>query len=89
VPIKFELYQNYPNPFNPTTKIAFALPKDAKVKLEVFNALGERVSVLVDGYLRAGVHTVDFNASGFASGVYFYRLTADDFVATKKMVLLK
>ncbi len=89
VPIKFELYQNYPNPFNPSTKIAFALPKDAKVKLEVFNALGERVSVLVDGYMRAGVHTVDFNASGLASGVYFYRLTADEFVATKKMVLLK
>ncbi len=89
VPLKFELYQNYPNPFNPTTKIAFALPKDARVKLEVFNVLGERVAVLKDEYMRAGVHTVDFNATGLASGVYFYRLTADEFVATKKMVLMK
>lgn len=89
VPVRFELYQNYPNPFNPTTKIGFALPRDAKVKLEVFNALGEKIAVLKDEYMRAGVHTVEFNASGLASGIYFYRLTADDFVATKKMVLIK
>lgn len=89
MPVKFELYQNYPNPFNPSTKIGFALPKDARVKLEVFNALGERIAVLKDEYMRAGVHTVEFNARGLASGVYFYRLTADDFVATKKMLLIK
>jgi hypothetical protein len=89
VPVSFELYQNYPNPFNPSTKIAFALPKDARVKLEVFNVLGERVAVLKDEYMRAGVYTVEFNATGLSSGVYFYRLTADDFVATKKMVLMK
>jgi hypothetical protein len=89
IPVAFELYQNYPNPFNPSTKIGFALPRESKVKLEVFNVLGERVAVLKDEVMPAGVHVVEFNATGLSSGVYFYRLTAGDFVATKKMVLMK
>ena len=89
IPVAFELYQNYPNPFNPSTKIGFALPRESKVKLEVFNVLGERVAVLKDEIMPAGVHVVEFNATGLSSGVYFYRLTAGDFVDTKKMVLMK
>ncbi len=89
IPDKFVLYQNYPNPFNPGTEIRFDLPKSVHVKLEVFNLLGERVSVLYDGFMEAGHGSVRWNAVGFPSGVYYYKLTAGDFVDVKKMVLLK
>jgi len=90
IPNKYVLYQNYPNPFNPGTEIRFDLPKSGNVKLEIFNSLGEKVAVLYDGFMEAGYgKVVRWNANGFPSGVYYYRLTADGFVDVKKMVLMK
>ena len=89
IPVAFELAQNYPNPFNPTTMIKYSLPTASHVKLEVFNVLGQRVMILEDGQKQAGGHSTEFEASGYPSGIYFYRLTYDGGVATRKMVLLK
>ncbi|MCP4634681.1 MAG: T9SS type A sorting domain-containing protein [candidate division Zixibacteria bacterium] len=89
LPISYDLSQNYPNPFNPTTTINYQLPKDCDVTLEVYNLLGQRVATLVDGYVGAGYHTVDWNAATYSSGVYFYRLQADNFQQVKKMMLVK
>ena len=86
---EFSLKQNYPNPFNPSTTIAFELAKAGQVTLEVFNVTGQKVATLVDGRMAAGEQEVDFNAVNFASGVYFYSLTAGDYVQTRKMVLMK
>ncbi len=83
------LYQNHPNPFNPGTEIEYAVPRSGVVRLEVFNLLGQRVHTLYNGRQTAGYHTVTWDASAHATGVYFYRLTAEDFVQTRKMVLLK
>jgi len=80
---------NSPNPFNPATEISFTLPEAAQVKLEVFNITGQRVATLVEAELDAGHHAVTWDASASASGVYFYKLTAGDFVETKKMMLVK
>jgi hypothetical protein len=89
LPMTFSLSQNYPNPFNPTTTIKFGLPKAADVSLVVYDILGRKVTELVHGNLTAGYHTVNFNASNLASGVYFYRIQAGDFVSVKKLMLLK
>jgi hypothetical protein len=89
IPASFELAQNYPNPFNPATTITYAVPREAKVKLEVFDLLGRRVATLVDGLQEVGTHSVSFGGSGLASGVYLYRLSAPDQMITKKMVLMK
>jgi len=89
IPTKFELSQNYPNPFNPTTAIKFSLAKESKVSLKVFNNLGEQVAELVNGNKSAGNYRINFNASNLASGIYYYRLEAGDFVQTRKMILLK
>jgi hypothetical protein len=86
---EFALRQNYPNPFNPATTIKFQLPRDADVTLAVYDVLGAEVARLVDGEMQAGRHEVSFNAADFASGVYFYRIQAEDFVSVKKMMLLK
>jgi hypothetical protein len=88
------LDQNHPNPFNPATDISFSLPSAARVTLEIYNILGERVATLVDSELGAGSHTVTWNSTDIsgntvASGVYFYRLQAGETVMTKKMVLLQ
>ena len=88
-PIKFELSQNYPNPFNPSTTIRFTLPQAGNVKLTVYNLLGEEVAQLVNEFKEAGVHTINFNASGLNSGVYIYKLEANGLVQTRKMTLLK
>ena len=88
-PISFALEQNYPNPFNPSTKIKFAVPKEANVNLSIYNVLGEMVTTLVNEEKKAGYHEVDFDASSLASGVYLYRIKAGDFVSTKKMILMK
>lgn len=85
----FVLGNNYPNPFNPSTEISFSIPAASHVKLEVYNIMGQRVTTLVDGQLEAGTHTVQWNASETASGAYFYRLQADDYVGARKMLLLK
>ena len=89
VPKVFAFTQNYPNPFNPTTQIAFSLPQQSTVKLKVFNVLGQEVATLVNGSLSAGTHSVTFDARNLASGLYIYRLTADNFTSVKKMMLLK
>jgi hypothetical protein len=89
IPIEFELSDNYPNPFNPSTTIRYALPEKARVKLEVFNMLGQSVAVLVDGEQAAGYHSAVFEGSGPASGVYVYRLTSDSFVQSKRLILLR
>ena len=89
LPTAFALDQNYPNPFNPSTVIGFALLKESRVKLEVFNILGQHVSTLVDGTRPAGYYTERFNAAGLSSGIYFYRLTGDQVSFQKKMLILK
>ena len=94
LPTEFALAQNYPNPFNPTTEINFDLPKDAFVRLSVFNILGQEVTSLVAGELPAGNHQVmwdgtDSDGGSVASGIYFYRISAENFSASKKMLLLK
>jgi len=89
LPSDFELMQNYPNPFNPKTTIKYALPFASHVKIEVFNLLGELVNKLVDSDKTAGYHEVRWNAAGESNGVYFYRITAGDYIKTVKMLLLK
>ena len=86
---KFTLYQNCPNPFNPETTIEFDLSKTSEVTLKIFNILGQEVATLVSGNLSAGKHTYHWNASHQASGVYLYRLEADEYVKTTKMMLMK
>ena len=81
--------QNYPNPFNPTTNISFSIPQSGFVKLSVFNLLGQEVARLVDGTMQAGFHNVTFKAENLNTGVYIYKLEANDLVQTKKMTLLK
>jgi hypothetical protein len=89
VPTTYTLDHNYPNPFNPSTTIQFGLPARSTVRLSVFNALGQEVAELVNGDLDAGYHAIRFDASSLASGVYFYRLKADNFVETKRLLLLR
>ena len=89
MPSRFELEQNFPNPFNPTTSIRFTVPRTSFATLKVYNSLGEDVATLVSRQLVTGTHETEFNASGLASGTYFYRLQAGDFVETKKLLLLK
>ncbi|UCE17122.1 MAG: T9SS type A sorting domain-containing protein, partial [Gemmatimonadota bacterium] len=89
VPAEYGLAQNYPNPFNPVTSIAYSLPQAAKVKVFVYNTLGQVVAELVDGDQEAGHHVVTWDAADMASGVYFYRIEANDFTATRRMVLMK
>lgn len=86
---EFSLEQNYPNPFNPSTVIKFALPTNGNVQITVFDAAGREVNTLVNGFMNNGVHTVEFNASGLSSGVYFYKLKTEGFEQTKKMLLVK
>jgi hypothetical protein len=86
---EYKLEQNYPNPFNPVTVINYSVAKDSRVNIEIYNAIGEKVITLYDGVQQAGKHNVNWNASGFASGIYFYRIKAGEFVQTRKMLLLK
>ncbi|MCG6915068.1 T9SS type A sorting domain-containing protein, partial [bacterium BMS3Abin03] len=89
IPNRFELYQNYPNPFNPSTTIKYDLPKQSRVKIEVYDILGRKVATLVDETKIAGSYQVIWNANRSASGVYFYRIETGNYCATKKLLLLK
>ncbi|PIU45353.1 MAG: hypothetical protein COS95_04230 [Ignavibacteriales bacterium CG07_land_8_20_14_0_80_59_12] len=90
IPKKFALEQNYPNPFNPSTVIRFDLPVSAPVSITVYDALGRKVARLIDGErLQAGSHAVPFEAAGFASGIYIYRLNAGSYSAAREMILLR
>jgi hypothetical protein len=87
--LEFHLSQNYPNPFNPNTTIEFSIPKSEKVNLEVYNVLGQKVITLISKKLKAGIYKTTWNASGFASGVYFYKIKTESFEKTKKLILLR
>lgn len=96
VPEKFTLHQNFPNPFNPITNIRFDIPQQGYVKMTVYDILGREVTNLIDQELQAGNYTVDWNASAYTSGVYFYRLDLnslkagnESYIETKKMILIK
>lgn len=89
VPAKFDLSQNYPNPFNPVTKINFDIPQSGLVTLKVYDLLGKEVAIVLNEMKDAGYYTVNFDASGLSSGVYFYRLSSNDFSNVKRLVVLK
>lgn len=89
IPKVFNLYQNFPNPFNPVTKIKFDIPKPSFVRITIYDALGRQTIELVNQQLSAGSFTADWNASSFASGIYFYKIEAGDYINEMKMVLLK
>lgn len=88
-PLSFDLRQNYPNPFNPATTIEFHNARPQHLRLEILNLQGRVISSLVNGTVTTGVHRLNFDAANLSVGEYFYRLTGDDFVATRKLVLLK
>lgn len=89
VPTDFSLMQNFPNPFNPTTRISYSVPASTHVILKVYDSNGSEVTTLINGNQEAGNHIVNFNASNFASGIYYYTITAGSFSDTKKMILMK
>ena len=89
LPEEFSVAQNYPNPFNPVTSIDFTLPAPSHVVVSVYNILGQEVARLADGNFSAGEHSVQWDATYNASGVYFYRIDAGEFTTTRKMILLK
>ncbi len=86
---EYELFQNYPNPFNPSTVIKYNLPETGLVNIKIYDILGNEISTLLNDEKNAGSHTVEFNASNFASGVYFYKISSGSFVSIRKMMLLK
>jgi hypothetical protein len=88
-PELFVLSQNFPNPFNPSTTIKFSLPPSGYAALKIYNALGEEVAVLLNKELQTGTYEVEWNATDFPSGIYFYQLKTEELVESKKMVLLK
>jgi endoglucanase Acf2/PKD repeat protein len=89
LPLQYALKQNYPNPFNPETRIEYSLPIGSPVTLEVFNTAGQLVATLLNQHQPAGTHRLVFDASGYASGTYFYRIRAGEYQATRKMLILK
>lgn len=89
VPDTYRLYQNYPNPFNSSTTIRFAVPENTMVTLSIYNTLGKKVETLVSRFYGAGYHSIAWDASNYASGVYYYRISADSFLQTRKLVLVK
>src|SRR5664280_1537131 len=88
-PKEFSLNQNYPNPFNPVTTIKYSIAKEGNVKLTVYNAIGSKVTTIVNEYKPAGNYSVQFNGSNLASGIYFYRLESGSYSASKKFILMK
>ena len=88
-PYMYQLSQNYPNPFNPRTTITYQLPMSHYVQLSIYNIMGQRVTSLIDEKQNSGRHQVEWNGSGFASGIYYYKIKAGEFQDVKKMVLIK
>jgi hypothetical protein len=86
---KFALYQNYPNPFNPTTNIQYEVPINSRVSIKIYDVVGKEVATLVNEEKTSGSYSVSLNSGNFASGIYFYRMHADSFVETKKIVILR
>ncbi|MGB5289332.1 MAG: Omp28-related outer membrane protein, partial [Ignavibacteriaceae bacterium] len=89
VPVSFTLEQNYPNPFNPATTITYSIPKESQVSLKIYDVMGREIVEVVNSKQSPGSYNVEFDAASLASGTYFYKLTAGEFVSVKKMVLLK
>ena len=94
MPDKFSLSQNYPNPFNPATKIRFSLPLPSKggvqkVKLMIYDILGSEITTLVNEQLQPGTYEIEWDATNYPSGVYYYKLVTSDYIETRKMVLIK
>ncbi len=89
LPHKTRLAQNYPNPFNPSTKIKFTLPKAERVKIDIYNTIGQNVRTIFNKKMKAGIHEIEFKAQNLTSGVYYYKIKAGEFQDVKKMVLLK
>jgi hypothetical protein len=87
--LKYDLAQNFPNPFNPSTIIAYSISASSNVTIKIYNVLGELVTTLVNEYQSVGSYNINFNASGLSNGIYFYKLQAGNYTATKKMLLLK
>ena len=88
-PSDFALSQNYPNPFNPSTNISFSMSSRSKVSLKIYDVIGREVTALINGELSAGRHTLRWDASGFSSGIYFYRFQAGSFTETRKLILIR
>jgi hypothetical protein len=88
-PVEYGLNQNYPNPFNPITNIEFSLPKSEFVTVKIFNVLGQEVATLISEKLVQGNHKYIWDASAFASGVYYYKIEVGGFVQSKKLILIK
>src|SRR5438094_7913749 len=88
-PDRFTLNQNYPNPFNPSTILSYTLKADAKVKLTVYNLVGQSVAVVADEYQAAGYHEYSFDATDLPAGVYLYKLQVGDYASVKRMTLIK
>jgi hypothetical protein len=89
VPSNYLLYQNYPNPFNPITKIKYSIPLSDNVQIKVYDILGREIKTLLNEYKQAGTYEIEFDASNFISGVYFYSMQAGNYTATKKLILIK
>ncbi len=87
--IDYSLNQNYPNPFNPTTTISFTIPQQEHVKILIYNAIGEEVAILLNQTFESGTHKITWDAGFFGSGLYFYKISAGNFVKANKMILLK
>ena len=86
---EFSLSQNYPNPFNPMTTIKYSVSKNCYVSLQVYDLLGKEVATLFKGTCQVGNYDVSFDGSGLSNGVYFYQMKSDNFIETKKLVLIK
>lgn len=89
LPASYSLSQNYPNPFNPSTNIKFSIAAPGSTSLRIYNTIGQNIATLVDGFMQAGNYSVDWNASGMSSGLYYYRLESGGFGVTRKMLMIK
>ena len=89
IPDRYALHQAYPNPFNPTTTLSFAIPMETDVSLSIYNLQGREVVSLINGNMKAGYHSVVWNADSHSSGVYFVKMMADEYISTQKLMLIK